>query len=171
MLHICPRAVGLKSIMALEGTRIVTPSPRRLFESDSNNGPSPGHSSLVSDEVYICSSLLLMISWRLPYLAKGPTPDFNNGLGNDFNNDVSKQIRLCTGSGEPARNSQVTLTSLGQSTIRLRRYGWNTSKEGSLRRKTKKVEEIQRTNLVSKPCKQKLNRNCGLVLGMGVAHV
>ena len=26
---------------------------RRLFKSDSNNGPSPGHSSLVSDEVHI----------------------------------------------------------------------------------------------------------------------
>ena len=26
--------------------------PRRLFESDSNNGPSLGHSNLVSDEVY-----------------------------------------------------------------------------------------------------------------------
>ena len=45
--------------------------PGRLFESDSNNGPSLGHSNLVSDEVYICSSLLLMISWWLPYLAKG----------------------------------------------------------------------------------------------------
>ena len=28
-------------------------APRRLFESDSNNGPSPGHSNLVSDEVRI----------------------------------------------------------------------------------------------------------------------
>ena len=36
--------------------------PRRLFEFDSNNGPSPGHSNLVSDEVYICSSVLFMIS-------------------------------------------------------------------------------------------------------------
>ena len=60
---------------------------------------------------------------------------------------VSKQIRLCAGSGAPARNSQVTLTSLGQSkaktlrmepTISLGRYGWNMSKEGSLRRKKKK---------------------------------
>ena len=31
----------------------VLPPPRRLFESDSNNGPSPGHSNLVSDEVHI----------------------------------------------------------------------------------------------------------------------
>ena len=43
------------------------------------------------------------------------------------------------------------LTSLGQPTIRPRRYGWNTSKEGSLRRKKKKnkVEEIQLANLAS----------------------
>ena len=39
-------------------------------------------------------------------------------------------------------------------TIRLRRYGWNTSTEGSLRRKKKekkknKVKEIQLANLVS----------------------
>ena len=36
-----------------------------------------------------------------------------------------------------------------QSTTRLRRYGWKTSKEGSLRRKKKKnkVEEIQLANL------------------------
>ena len=60
---------------------------RRLFESDSNNGPSPGHPNLVSDEVYICSSPLFMIFWWLPYLAKGPMPDFNNDLGNDFNSD------------------------------------------------------------------------------------
>ena len=42
-------------------------TPWRLFESDSNNEPSPGHSNIVSDEVYVCSSLLLMISWWLPY--------------------------------------------------------------------------------------------------------
>ena len=38
---------------------------------------------------------------------------------NDFNSDVSKRIRPCTGSGAPARNSQAhldVLTSLGQST-------------------------------------------------------
>ena len=37
-------------------------------------------------------------------------------------------------------------------TIRLRRYGWNTSMEGSLRRKKgekNKVEEIQLANLAS----------------------
>ena len=53
---------------------------QRLIESDFNNGPSPSHSNLMSDEVYICSSLQLMIPWWLPDLAKGPTPDFNKGL-------------------------------------------------------------------------------------------
>ena len=58
-------------------------APWHLFESDSNNGPSPGYSNLVSDEVYIRSGLLLMVSWWVPYLPKGCRPDFNNGLGGD----------------------------------------------------------------------------------------
>ena len=44
------------------------------------------------------------------------------------------------------------LVSLGQPTIMLRRYGWSTSKKGSLWRKKKKknkVEEIQLANFVS----------------------
>ena len=76
-------------------------------------------------------------------------PDFN--LGNsDFTSDVSKQIRFRTGSGATAQNSQATctkhscgvlsLTSLGQPTIKLRRYGWETSTEGSLRRKKEKED-------------------------------
>ena len=60
-------------------------APWRSFDSDSNNGPSLGHSNLVSNEVYICSGLLLMVSWWLPYLVKGPTPDFNSGPGNNSN--------------------------------------------------------------------------------------
>ena len=60
-------------------------APWRLFESDSNNGPSPSHPNLVSDEVYICSGLLLMVSWLLPYLAEDLTSDFNSGTGNDSN--------------------------------------------------------------------------------------
>ena len=59
--------------------------PRRLFESDSNNCPSMGHSNFVSDKVYICSDLPFLISWWLPYLAKGPMLDFNNGPGTDLN--------------------------------------------------------------------------------------
>ena len=57
----------------------------RLFESDWNNCPSLGHSSLVSGEVYFCLGVLLMVSWWLPYLAKDPTLDFNSGPGNDSN--------------------------------------------------------------------------------------
>ena len=55
-------------------------APWCLFQSDLNNGSSPGHSNLVSDE-----RLLLMFSWWSPYLAKGPTPYFNSGPGNDSN--------------------------------------------------------------------------------------
>ena len=47
-------------------------APWLLFESDSNNGPSPSHSNLVSVEVYICSGILLRVSWLLPYVTKGP---------------------------------------------------------------------------------------------------
>ena len=61
----------------------------RLFECDWNIGSSLGHFNLVSDEVYICSGLLFMISWWLLYLAKGPMPDFNNGPGNDLNSSCS----------------------------------------------------------------------------------
>ena len=60
-------------------------APGVHFKSDSNNGPFPGHSNLVSDGACICSGLLLMASWWVPYLAKGYRPDFNNGLGGDSN--------------------------------------------------------------------------------------
>ena len=36
---------------------------------------------------YIRSCLLLMVSWQVPYLAKGCRPDFNNGLRGDSNSD------------------------------------------------------------------------------------
>ena len=56
------------------------------FESDSNNSPSPGHSNLVSDGVYICSGLsTYMVSWWVSYLAKGCRPDINNGLEGGLN--------------------------------------------------------------------------------------
>ena len=57
----------------------VLPPPQRLFEFDSNNG------SLVSDRVYICSGLIPIVSWRVPYLPKGCRPAFNNGLEGDSN--------------------------------------------------------------------------------------
>ena len=71
---------------------------RHLFSSNLNNGPSPGHSNLGSDGRYTCPSLPFMVSW-VPYLNKGPRPDFNNGPGltqtvaalseSDFNNGQS----------------------------------------------------------------------------------
>ena len=60
-------------------------APQRLFEFDSNNDSSPSHSNLVSDRAYICSCLIPMVSWWVPYLPKGCRPDFNNGLGGDSN--------------------------------------------------------------------------------------
>ena len=69
-----------------EVTRIVAPyCPQRLFEFDSNNDSSPSHSNLVSDRVYICSCLILMVFWWVLHLPKGCRPDFNNGLGGDSN--------------------------------------------------------------------------------------
>ena len=60
---------------------------QHLFEYNLNNNPSPRHSNLVSDRIYICSGFLLMASWWLPYLdlPKGCRPDFNNGLEGDSN--------------------------------------------------------------------------------------
>ena len=58
---------------------------RRLFKSDSNNGPLSGPSQSCVRWSYICSRLLLMVSWQVPYLAKGCRPDFNNGLRGDSN--------------------------------------------------------------------------------------
>ena len=65
------------------GVPLIVPTfwPQHLFKLNSNNGPSPGHSNLESDGRYICSGLLLMDSWWVPYLHKGCRPDFNNGLG------------------------------------------------------------------------------------------
>ena len=71
------------SIMASEVTQIVAPFPRHLFESDSNNGLFPGHLNVRWS--YICSCLLPMVSWQVPYLAKGCRPDFNNGFRSDSN--------------------------------------------------------------------------------------
>ena len=95
--HIWPRTASLTSIMASEVTQIVAPfcPPGRLFKSDSNNGPSPGHLNLACVRwSYICSCLLLMVSWQVPYLAKGCRPDFNNGLRGDSNSGPFLPRRL-----------------------------------------------------------------------------
>ena len=59
--------------------------PQHLFKFNSNNGPSPGHSSLGSDGRYTCLDLLLTVSWWVPHLPKDCRPDFKNGLGGDSN--------------------------------------------------------------------------------------
>ena len=62
-----------------------------------------------------------------------------------LHSDVSKQIRLwctCTKqSGAPARNTGHVDVIRSVNTIRLRRYGWNTSTEGSLWRKKEGEKE------------------------------
>ena len=91
-----------------------------------------------------------MISWLLPYLARDSMPDLNNGPGNDFDSDVSKQIRLCTGSDAPARTkhscsviSLDMLTSLGQT------LWMDTSKKIFYGEKKNKVKKGQLANLAS----------------------
>ena len=54
-------------------------TPLHLFEANLYNGPSLSHG------VYICSSLLLMVSWQVPHLSTGSRPDFNNDPGADSN--------------------------------------------------------------------------------------
>ena len=54
-------------------------TPLHLFETNLYNGPSLSHG------VYICSSLLLMVSSQVPHLSTGSRPDFNNDLGADSN--------------------------------------------------------------------------------------
>ena len=74
------------------------------------------------------------------------------GGDNDINSDVNKldsalgQVHLHE-TGAPGHVDVIGLVS----TIRPRRYGWNTSKEGSLWREMKKnrVKKIQVTNLES----------------------
>ena len=60
-------------------------APRRLFETDVNNDPPQANPNPVSDGEYICSGLLLMVFWWVPYLSKGRTSDVNNGPGGDWN--------------------------------------------------------------------------------------
>ena len=45
-------------------------APRRLFETDVNNDPPQAIPNPVSDGEYICSGLLLMVFWWVPYLSK-----------------------------------------------------------------------------------------------------
>ena len=45
-------------------------APQRLFETDENNDPPQANPNPVSDGEYICSGLLLMVFWWVPYLSK-----------------------------------------------------------------------------------------------------
>ena len=54
---------------------------RRLFETDANSDPPQAIPNPVSDGEYICSGLLLMVFWLVPYLSKGHMSDVNNGPG------------------------------------------------------------------------------------------
>ena len=56
-----------------------------LFESNLNNGPSPSHSSLVSDGIIHLFRSPTYGFLVIPYLPKGCRLDFNNGLGCDSN--------------------------------------------------------------------------------------
>ena len=147
-------AQGLQAWLQLGVTRIVVPfcPPEFIWVRLESCPPPPPPprppQSCVRWSIHLFKSpiydfLLVTIS------GQGPMPDFNNGLGNDFNSDVSKQIRHSTRSVHLHERNIISLdmltslgaisldilTWLGQPTIRLRRYGWNTSKEGNLRRK------------------------------------
>ena len=61
---------------------------RRLFETDVNNDPPQAIPKPVSDGEYICSGLLLMVFWWVPYLSKGHMSDVNNGPGGDSNSGL-----------------------------------------------------------------------------------
>ena len=61
---------------------------RRLFETDVNNDPPQANPNPVSDGEYICSGLLLMVFWWVPYLSKGRMSDVNNGPGGDSNSGL-----------------------------------------------------------------------------------
>ena len=58
----------------------ILPPSHHFLKSNSNNGLSPGRSNLESDGRYTCSSLPLIVSWWVLYLAKGPEDDSNNVL-------------------------------------------------------------------------------------------
>ena len=80
---IWPRAAGLTSLTASEVTRIVAPFwPLAFIGVLTGIMPPPQAISILS---YICSCLLLMVSWQVPYPAKGCSLDFNNGLSGDSN--------------------------------------------------------------------------------------
>ena len=69
----------MTSIMAQEVTKIDAAfPPLHSFESDSNNGPSPRHSNLMPDGVYVCSCLPNLWFPGGCHICPRAQPDFNN---------------------------------------------------------------------------------------------
>ena len=79
--NIWPRASCLISIMTQEMILIVVAVwPCGVYSKSTwIMTPSPSHSHHEWDREYICSGLLLMVFWWMPYLSKGRMSDLNNG--------------------------------------------------------------------------------------------
>ena len=71
-------------------------APQCLFETDINNDPPQANPNPVSDGEYICSGLLLMVFWWVPYLSKGHMSDVNNGSGGDSNSGTILAPGVCS---------------------------------------------------------------------------
>ena len=66
-----------------EVTRIVAPYwPPSVYLS-STRIMTPPQAIPILCQIYICSCLIPMVSWWVPYLPKGCRSDFNNGLRGD----------------------------------------------------------------------------------------
>ena len=63
-------------------------APLRLFETDVNNNPPQTIPNPVSDGGYICSGLLLMVFWWVPYLSKSRMSDVSNGPGDSKSDPI-----------------------------------------------------------------------------------
>ena len=61
-----------------DDSKVPTYWPLHFFNSNWNNGPSPGHSNIRSDGRCTSSSLPFMV-WWVRYLNKRLRPEFNNG--------------------------------------------------------------------------------------------
>ena len=65
-----------------------------------------------------------MISWKVPYLAKGCRPDFSNGLGGDSNSDpISSQRLFKSDSNNGPSPGHLNLVSDGATSVHVS-YLW-----------------------------------------------
>ena len=62
-------------------TCCILPPPPRLFDSDSNDGPSPGHSNLGQLEDTPAQISYLWFPGGFNIWPRAPRPEFNNGPG------------------------------------------------------------------------------------------